>query len=321
MSDQHSFSFFSGTSHPELASQIAKKLGIEVGKATIAHFEDGEISVEIQETVRGKTVFVLQSLALRPNEYLVELLLMIDALKRASAEKIVAVIPYYGYGRQDRKDKPRVPISAKLLADLLQSAGVEHLLTMDLHAEQVQGFFDIPVDNLYGMGELVRAIEALKTRELVVVAPDIGSVKLARAFARSLGASFAVVDKERISSSEARALEIIGDVQGRDVLLADDICSTGGTVVSAALASQEKGARRIFAAMIHGLCVGPAVERIEKSPIETLFTTNTIPWSDRFEGLSKIQTVSVAPLFAQAIQCIVSKGSLENQLVAYKQRT
>jgi ribose-phosphate pyrophosphokinase len=242
-----------------------------------------------------------------------ELLIMIDSLKRASAQSITVVLPYYGYARQDRKDKPRVPITAKLVANLLVNAGASRILTMDLHTEQLQGFFDIPVDNLYGRPQLAEAIkERISTDNLVVVTPDIGSVKLAHAYAKHLKAGFAVVDKLRIDPTRVEAVMVIGDVKGKDVLLADDMSSTGGTLVSAAKACQEKGARRIFAVVTHGLFVGDAVKNIENSPIEMVLMSNTIPESQRLQGTKKIQTISVASLFAQAILCIVQRKSISS---------
>lgn len=300
---------FSGTSHPVLAKEIADSLGIELGRISIGRFPDGEISVQLLESVRGRDTFILQSVALNPDTYLMELLIIIDALKRASARSIAAVIPYYGYCRQDRKDKPRVPITAKLVANLLEHAGATRVLTMDLHAGQIQGFFDIPVDNLSGKSVLAKALEKLCPSNLVIVAPDIGSIKRARAYAKHFGCELAVIDKSRISATTVNVLHIIGDVQGKDVLLADDMCSTGGTLVSAAKACREKGAKRIFAAVTHGLLIGGAVDEINKSPIEALLISNTIPHVDRTMS-EKIHIVSVASLFSQAISCIISRDSI-----------
>lgn len=305
---------FSGQSHPALAQEVADALGVKLGEIAFEEFPDGELAVEVRETVRGREVFVLQSIARDPNRYLMELLLIVDALKRSSAKEIVAVLAYYGYSRQDRKDKPRVPITARLVADLLQAAGVTHVLAMDLHADQLQGFFDIPVDSLYARPLL---IEALKQRvggkvgeHLVVAAPDVGSVKLARAYANQLGADLVVADKIRLAAQEVKVTTVIGTVEGKDVLLADDMCSTAGTLVSAAKACREKGARRIFAAVTHGLFVGAALERIEASPIEALFVSNTIRSTDQVAACRKIIPVSVASLFARAIQGIVSAESI-----------
>ncbi len=305
---------FSGSSHPELAQQVADQLGVQLSPVELSSFPDGEISVQILDSVRGRDVFVLQSVALDPNQYLMELLIMMDAFKRASAKRIVPVIPYFGYCRQDRKDKSRVPITAKLVANLLANAGATHLLTMDLHAGQVQGFFDIPVDNLYGRPPLIEAVKeyGVKPQELIVVAPDIGSIKLAHSYANDLDVDLAIVEKHRISANSVVAATLIGDVNGKDVLLADDMCSTAGTLVSAAKACREKGARRIFAAVTHGILVGNAVEKIEKSPIEILFVSNSIPYTDRLAQLAKLKMVSVASLFAQAIHCIVCAESISS---------
>ncbi|MBA3815930.1 MAG: ribose-phosphate pyrophosphokinase [Parachlamydiaceae bacterium] len=302
---------FSGTSHPVLAKEIADLLNIKLGQISIEQFPDGETSVQLLESVRGRDTFVLQSVALNPDHYLVELLIIIDALKRASARSIAAVIPYYGYCRQDRKDKPREPITAKLVANMLEHAGVTRVLTIDLHAGQIQGFFDVPVDNLCGRSALAEALEKLCPNNLIVVAPDVGSIKRARAYAKYFKCELAVIDKSRISATKVKALRIIGDVEGKDVLLADDMCSTAGTLVSAAKACREKGAKRIFAVVTHGLLVGDAVEAINKSPIEALLISNTIPHVDRAQS-GKIHVVSIAPLISQAISCIISRNSIKS---------
>lgn len=299
----------SGSSHPTLANEIANGLNTTLGQIDLHRFPDGEISLQIKESVRGRDVFIIQTIALDPNTYLMELLIIIDALKRASALTITPVIPYYGYARQDRKDKPRVPVTAKLVADLLERAGATHLLTMDLHAGQIQGFFNVPVDHIHGMPSLAQAVKQMGPKDLVVVAPDIGSVKMARTYATALNAGFAVIDKQRLTNHEVEAT-VIGDVKGKDVLLADDMCSTGGTLVSAAKACREKGAQRIFAAATHGLLVGDCVERIEESLIEALFISNTIPFTERLAGSTKIRTISVGNLFAHAIRCLVTQESL-----------
>ena len=302
---------FAGSSHPALAKEVADYLGVRLGKVMLERFPDGEISLQILESVRGRDVFVLQTVAIDPNNYLMELLIMIDALKRASARSIVAVIPYFGYCRQDRKDKPRVPITAKLVANLLVSAGVTRVLTMDLHASQLQGFFDIPVDTLFGRQCLIEAFKEYNPGKVAVVAPDIGSVKMGRTYATQLGVDhLAVVDKQRTSATHVDVVNLIGDVSEKDVLLADDMCSTAGTLVSAAKACQEKGARRIFAAATHGILVGDAVEKIEQSPIEVLLVTNTIPCKDRIRNSTKIRVVSAAPFFSKAIRCLISQESI-----------
>lgn len=301
---------FSGSSHPMLAKEVAQQLGTRLAQLDVGRFPDGEIAVQVMESVRGQDVFVIQSIALDPNNYLVELLIIIDALKRASAGSITAVIPYFGYCRQDRKDKPREPITAKLVADMLANAGATHILTVDLHAGQVEGFFDVPVDHVHAIPYLANAFKESVSGEFVVVAPDIGSVKLTHAYASYLKADFVVVDKHRRSATEVDVVTIIGDVKGKDVLLADDMCSTAGTLVSAAKACQEKGAKRIFAAVSHGLFVGNAAEKIQQSPIEALFVSNTIPYSARLAGTTKVKTVSIAGLLSQAIHGIASQESI-----------
>jgi ribose-phosphate pyrophosphokinase len=305
---------FSGSSHPVLAKEVADSLNVSLGKIKIERFPDGEIFLQILENVRGRDVFVLQTVALDPNNYLMELLVMIDALKRASARSIAVVIPYFGYCRQDRKDKPRVPITAKLVANLLVTAGATRILTMDLHAAQLQGFFDVPVDNLFGRPVLVEAIKKMSGDNIVVVTPDIGSIKLARDYATHLGVDMAIVDKSRLEADTVRVEAVIGDVKGKDVLLADDMCSTGGTLVSAAKACREKGAKRIFAVVTHGLLVGDCLEKIEQSPIEALLVSNTIPNTESVKQCKKIHVASVAPLFGQAISCIISKESISSLL-------
>ena len=299
---------FSGTSHPKFAQELAMELGVELGKVIFTPFPDREISVQIDENVRGRDIFLIQSIVVSPNDMLMELLILIDALKRASANSITAVIPYFGYSRQDRKDKPRVPITAKLVANLLTTAGASRVLTMDLHAGQIQGFFDVPVDNLYGRPPLAAEVLKQGINDLIVMAPDLGAIKIARAYANHLRADFAVMDKRRKSSEEVEIHAIMGnDVRGRSVLLVDDMCSTGETLVKAAEVCEREGAKRIFAACTHGLLVGGARERIEKSVIEKFFCSDTVP----FNGASnKISIVSVVPLFAEAIKRIHSAESI-----------
>ena len=303
---------FSGSSHPELAQEVANNLGIKLGRVKLGHFPDGEISVQILETVRGSDAFVLQTIARDPNNYLMELLIILDALKRASVKSITAVIPYFGYCRQDRKENLRVPITAKLVANLLVSAGATRVLTMDLHAGQLQGFFDTPVDDLSAKPLLVAAFREMGWRDLVVAAPDIGSIKLARAYANALGVGLAIVDKCRLKCDDVKTVALIGDVKGKDVLLADDMCSTAGTLVSAAKACREKGANRIFAIVTHGLLVGDAIDEIEKSPLEALLMSNTIPQTDKLAKSAKLKIVSVSSLFGQAISCLLSTESISS---------
>lgn len=302
---------FSGTSHHDFALELASYLGVTLGKVLFQPFPDGEIYVQIQENVRGRDVFVIQSVARDPNYYLMELLIMIDALKRASAKSISAVIPYFGYARQDRKDKPRVPITAKLVANLLVSAGATRVLTMDLHAGQIQGFFDIPVDNLYARPLLADAVLKLGVKDLVIMAPDLGAIKIARAYAHHLQAEFAVIDKRRLSAEEVSVSAIIGSVEGRDVLLVDDLCSTGGTLVMAAQACKEAGARHIFAACTHGLLVGDAVQKLAESSIEKIFISSTAPLPESFHH-PKIEVISVARLFGEAVRCVISADSISS---------
>jgi len=303
---------FSGTSHPELSAEIAANLQLPLGKIKIDRFADGEIRIEILEVVRGRDAYVIQSPALDPNNYLMELLIIMDALKRASARSIIAVLPYFSYSRQDRKDKPRVPISAKLVANLLAAAGATRVLTMDLHASQVEGFFEVPVDNLSAMPILVKELHRIgldaKPGENVIVTPDLGSVKLARKFAKRLGWEIAIIDKRR-SLDQIEVLNLIGSVEGKHALLIDDMCSTAGTLGQAARACKDKGAKSVRAMVTHGLFVGDAVKNIVNSPIEAIMMTNTIPRTDRLKGLNHDVTVSIASLFAHAIRCIQKNES------------
>jgi ribose-phosphate pyrophosphokinase len=304
---------FTGSSNPELAGEIADVLHIKLGQVKLENFPDKEISLQVLENVGGRDVFVFQTTALDPNNYLMELLILIDTLKRASTKSIGVVMPYFGYGRQDRKDKPRVPITAKLVANLLSVAGADRILTMDLHTEQLQGFFDIPVDNLHARPALADAFRKdVGSDNLVVVTPDIGSIKLARAYAAHLKADFAIVDKQRKSATQVEAITLIGDVKGKDVLLADDMCTTAGTITSAAKVCQEKGAKRIFAAVTHGIFVGDAIDKIEQSPIQTLYASNTVQKTGRTANTEKIKTVSVSQLFGQAVSCIVTRNSISS---------
>jgi ribose-phosphate pyrophosphokinase len=276
---------FAGSSHPELANEISVELGISLGRRDLSQFPDGELSVEIQEDVRGKDVFVLQSIAADPNRYLMELLIMIDALKRASAKSIVAIIPYFGYCRQDRKNKPGVAIAAKLVANLLVTAGATHLITWDLHADQIEGFFEIPVDHLHCQKLLCETAKKLIGENCIVV-----------------------VNKQRLNFFDVKAT-LIGDVANKNVLIADDLCSTGGTLVAAANLCREAGAKKIIAAVTHGLFVGNAMKKIESSTLESLFVTNSTPFLDQFSKAAKIDTLSIAPMIAEAIKNIWSLRS------------
>lgn len=304
---------FSGTSNRKLAEGIAAYLGMPLGNIRIDRFPDGETAVQIEENIRGKDVFVIQSTGNPVNENLMELLIMIDAMERGSAARITAVMPYYGYARQDRKDQPRVPITAKLVADLLTEAGADRILTMDLHAGQIQGFFDIPVDNLTAAPIFARAVMALDLKDVVVASPDVGGVKNARAFAHRLEhlrelkgmvgrVDFAVVDKNRKSPDEVAAMSIIGDVAGKSVVILDDMISTGGSLVEAAALLLERGAREVVAAITHPVLAPEAPAKIEKSKLSALFVADTIPLR---EGCgAKIKVCSVAELFGQAIEAI-----------------
>jgi len=304
---------FSGSSHPALAKEVAEYVGIPLGRATLEFFPDDEIFVQILENVRRRSVFVLQSIARKPNVYLMELLIMIDALKRASAASINVLLPYYGYGRQDRKDRGRVPITARLVANLLETAGATRVLTMDLHAAQIQGFFNTPVDHLYSRPVVVKAVERFALERPVVVSPDVGSIKMARSFAEALKVDLAIVDKRRINAREVEMTTVIGEVDGRDVLLVDDMCATAGTLVSAARTVKERGARRLFAAVTHGLMVGEALGRIEESPIEKLLICNTVPGAEELaESHDFIEVVSVASLFGEAINRVDSTQSISS---------
>lgn len=293
---------FSGSSHPLLAQEIVAHLGTNLGKRDLHLFPDHEIFVEILDPVQGRDVFVFQSLGENPNIHFMELLIILDALKRASAASITVVLPYFAYARQDRMNKPGTPITAKLIANLLTQAGTDHLITMDLHSEQIEGFFDIPVQPLLSRELLIPYCKELELQNLVVVAPDKGGIKIASAYARELEAPLALIDKERIDSFQVEMRLFVGDVKGKTVLLPDDMCSTAGTLVNAANVCAKLGAKRIIALVGHGLFIQDALEKIEKSPIELLITTNSIPIAEKVAKHPKIRVVSIAPLLAQAIE-------------------
>ncbi|MEK6577976.1 MAG: ribose-phosphate pyrophosphokinase, partial [Bdellovibrionota bacterium] len=293
-------------------------LGKSLGHAEVKRFSDGEIFVEIQENVRGRDVYVIQSTCRPVNDTLMELLIMIDALKRASAKEVTAVIPYYGYARQDRKVAPRTPISAKLVADLLASAGATRVVSMDLHAGQIQGFFDIPFDNLFALPKIVDYIRdemKMQGEGLVIVSPDAGGVERARAYAKRLHATVAMIDKRRTGPNEAKAMNIIGDVKGKKAIILDDMIDTAGTLTEAAHAVLEKGATHLYAAATHGVLSGPAIERINQSKIETLVVTDTIPLSPEALKCKKIVQLSVADLLAEAIHRIHNYDSVSSLFI------
>lgn len=295
------FIIFSGNSNPVLSKKICDYLNVPLGGDKVKRFSDGEIQIEIDENVRAKEVFVIQSTCPPVNENLVELLLMIDALKRSSAAKITAVVPYYGYSRQDKKVAPRVPISAKLVADLLTVAGADRVITMDLHAGQIQGFFDIPVDNLFAAPVIIDYIRDNFNKDLVIVSPDAGGVERARAYAKRLNAGLAVVDKRRDAPNLAKAMFIVGDVVGKDVVIIDDMVDTAGTLTEAAEAIMRNGANEVHAACAHPVLSGPAIERIEKSILKTVVVTDTIPLNNNARACDKIMVLSIAMLVGEGI--------------------
>lgn len=306
---------FSGRAHPALTREICEYLGIDLGQLTLFNFSDGENYCQIDENVRGADVFVVQPTSSPVNDHVMELLILLDAFRRSSASRITAVMPYFGYARQDKKDKPRVPIAAKLMADLLTASGADRILTMDLHTLQIQGFFNIPVDHLFAAPVLLDAIREMELEDLVIVSPDVGGVARARAIGKRLGASLAVIDKRRGGPNETEVLNVVGEVEGRDVLILDDIIDTAGTLVQAEEALRAHGARRTFAAAVHPVFSGPARQRIEASKLETLFVTNTIPLDDSMKNCNKIHTLSVAPLLGEAIQRIHQGASVSSLFV------
>jgi ribose-phosphate pyrophosphokinase len=306
---------FTGNANKPLAKEICGYLNTPIGNATVSTFSDGEIMVQINENVRGADVFVIQSTCMPVNHNIMELLLMIDALKRASAGRITAVIPYYGYARQDRKVQPRVPISARLVADLLSAVGVNRVLTIDLHAGQIQGFFDIPVDHLYAAPVLSEYVKKRYTNDVVIVSPDAGGVERARAFAKRLNASLAIIDKRRERANESKVMNVIGDVSERDAIIFDDMVDTAGTITQGVSALKGKGARRIIAACTHAVLSGPAIERINESDLEEVIVTNTIPVDDKLQKCKKITVLSVAPLLGEAIKRIHEESSVSSLFV------
>lgn len=303
----------SGNANTAFSNSVAKHLGLQMGRVTAGRFSDGEINVEIHDNIRGRDVFLIQPTCQPTNDNLMELLIMTDACKRASAGRLTAVIPYYGYARQDRKVASRAPISAKLVADILSTAGVTRVLTMELHAGQIQGFFDLPVDNLYSNRFLSEALAKDiigEGEEVVIVSPDAGGVERARAFAKRLKATLAIIDKRRDSPNSSEVMHLIGKVKGKIAILVDDMIDTAGTLTKAASAVHAEGAVRVFAAATHGVLSGPAVQRLNDSPIEKILITDTIPMIGKIEKCPKLSVVTVAPLFAEAIHAIHNNASI-----------
>ena len=300
---------FTGNSNITLAKEIVKYLKMPLGKALVTTFSEGEIQVQIEENIRGKDVFIVQSTCTPPNKNLMELLILIDAARRASANRITAVLPYFGYARQDRKDQPRVPITAKLVANLLTNSGADRILTIDLHAGQIQGFFDIPVDHLFAVTTFVDYFVSLKVKNLVVVSPDVGGIKMVRAYAKRLQSPMAVIDKRRISGEDTEVMNILGDIEGKNAIIVDDIVATAGSLVEAAAALKKQGAKDVYAAIAHPVLSGPALKRIASSAIKKLFVTNTIP-VENGKRHKKIKVLSIAPLLAEAIKRIHNEESV-----------
>jgi|WetSurMetagenome_2_1015567.scaffolds.fasta_scaffold03167_4 ribose-phosphate pyrophosphokinase len=302
------FMVFAGTSNIPLAEKIVESIGIELGKLELKRFSDGEIWVKYSENIRGREVFIVQSTN-PPADNLIELLIMIDAAKRASAKRITAIIPYFGYARQDRKDQPRVAITAKLMANLITEAGADRVMTMDLHASQIQGFFDVPVDHLYGSSILLNYLNNLSSN-LAVVSPDVGGIKIARAYAKMLHSGLIVIDKRRPKQNLAEVMNIIGEVEGKDILLVDDLIDTAGTFVGAAKALKNKGANKIFGAVTHPILSGPAFDRLNEGDIDKIFVTDTISFNE--SASNRIIKISAAPLFGEAIKRTFNNESISS---------
>jgi ribose-phosphate pyrophosphokinase len=306
---------FTGSANPSLAAKICGSLGSPLGKAAVHRFSDGETDLQIEENVRGADVFVVQPTCTPVDEHIMELLLMIDAAKRASAQRITAVLPYYGYARQDRKDRPRKPISARLVANLIQRAGADRVLALDLHAAQIQGFFDVPVDHLFAAPVFIEYFDSVGDRNFTVVSPDAGGVERARAFAKRLNLPLAIIDKRRTDVNVAEVMHIIGEVEGQDCLLVDDLIDTAGTLVKGAEALIAAGAKSVNACATHAVLSGPAVDRIEQSPIEQVIVTDSIPLKDGARRCSRIKVLSVANLLGRAIKSIHEDGSVSTLFV------
>ncbi|MBU1912256.1 MAG: ribose-phosphate pyrophosphokinase [Candidatus Omnitrophica bacterium] len=298
-----------GNANPKLAQEICRYLKMPLSDALVTTFSEGEIRVKIDENVRGRDVFIIQPTCPPVNDNLMELLILIDALKRASAKRITAVLPYFGYARQDRKDQPRVPITAKLVANLITKAGADRILTVDLHAGQIQGFFDIPMDHLYAVNIFVNHIKKIRLKDIVIVSPDVGGIKMARAYAKKFEAPLAIVDKRRISGEETEAMNILGDIKGKNLIIIDDLVATASSLVEAAAALKKQGGKDIYAAITHPVLSGPAIKRINDSVIKKLFVTNTIP-VENGKKHKKIEVLSIAPLLAEAIKRIHDEESV-----------
>ena len=303
---------FGGRAHPELTDEICAILGLEPGKITLYSFSDGESYVQIDENVRGADVFVFQPTSPPVNDNLMELLIMLDAFKRSSARRVTAVLPYYGYARQDRKDKPRVPITSKLVADVIAAAGADRVLTLDLHASQIQGFFNIPVDHLFAAPVIVRYLRELELADLVIVSPDAGGVERARAYAKRLGAGLAIIDKRRVAANQTEVMNIIGDVAGKNVFVVDDIIDTAGTLIHSVEALLRQGAKSISASATHAVLSGPAITRINSSRLERVVATNSIPMTDKEQDCPKLKTLSVGNLLAEAVKRIHNEDSVSS---------
>ena len=305
---------FSGNANPELAKKIARFLHLQISDALVTTFSEGEIRVKIDEDVRGRDVFIIQPTCPPTNNNLMELLIMIDAIKRASARRITAVIPYFGYARQDRKDQPRVPITAKLVANLLETAGANRVLTMDLHAGQIQGFFDIPLDHLFAVNTVVEYFGKKKIKDLVVASPDVGGIKMARAYAKRLNAQLAIVDKRRIDDKHVETMNILGEVKGKNIVIVDDLSATASSICEAAVALKKSGALKIYAAITHPVLSGPAYERIQKAPFEEFIVSDTIPLDEKKKN-PKIKILSVAQILGEAIRRIHNEESVSSLFI------
>jgi ribose-phosphate pyrophosphokinase len=303
---------FTGRAHPSLAHEICGILGVEPGRAALYNFSDGENYAQIDENVRGADVFIVQPTSPPVNDNLMELLIMLDAFKRSSASRVTAVIPYYGYARQDRKDKPRVPITSKLVADLITAAGASRVLTLDLHAPQIQGFFDIPVDHLFAAPVIIRYLKSLDLEDLTIVSPDAGGVERARAYAKRLGATLAIIDKRRIAKNQTQVMHIIGEVEDRNVFIVDDIIDTAGTMIESVKALHQQGAKSISACCTHAVLSGPAVQRINNSELQQVVVTNSMPMAEKESECDRLRTLSIADLLSEAIKRIHSEDSVSS---------